>query len=81
MSMESTRRNSNRINGGGHDAGLGMGVTSMGGRLGGSKKDRWRAQAELQRNFGRGGATRSTTITQMSFGFLDGTKDLPFFPV
>ena len=53
--MESTRRNSNRINGGGHDASLGMGVTSsMGGRLGGSKKDRWRAQAELQGILGAG---------------------------
>ena len=57
-SMESTRRNSNRINGGGHDAGLGMGVITStcmgGGRLGGSKKDRWRAQAELQGILGAG---------------------------
>ena len=32
----------------------GMMLRSMGGRLGGSKKDRWRAQAELQGILGAG---------------------------
>lgn len=46
----------------------------MGGRLGGSKKDRWRAQAELQGILGAGTRLVRLGLPQVIYLFLDAMR-------